>query len=135
MPEDAPVPAPLTFLPFGACKTSLAKGARGWSYTDRAKRPSNPRKMARYSLVLNAQRPPGSHSRNHDLSAHGLYRTPDQVTCPNTIQAIVDLAGLFGQVAFGLENYALAVFELRDALAKASPFRCAYHSCFLGARV
>jgi hypothetical protein len=82
-----------------------------------------------------AQRPPSSHARNHDLSAHGLYRASDQVTCPNTIQAIVDLAGLFGQVAFGLENYALAVLELRHALAEASPFRCAYHSCFLGAGV
>jgi hypothetical protein len=80
-----------------------------------------------------AQRPPGSHARNHDLSAHDLHRAADQVTCPNAIQAIVYIAGLCGQVALTLENDALAVLELGHALAKASPSRCAFDGHFLGA--
>jgi len=39
-----------------------------------------------------AQRPPDSYARNNDLSVHDLNRAPDQVTCPNAIQAIVKIA-------------------------------------------
>jgi hypothetical protein len=35
---------------------------------------------------------------------------------------------LFDRVAVTLENDALAVLELHDALAKASPFRGVFHS-------
>ena len=75
-------------------------------------------------------RPPGSYARNYDLSAHDLHRAAYQVACPNAIQAIVDIAGFFREVTFRLENDTLAVLEIRDVLAEASPFRGCLHSHF-----
>ncbi|PYT99076.1 MAG: hypothetical protein DMG38_12930 [Acidobacteria bacterium] len=74
---------------------------------------------------------------------HRLRGAADQVTCPNAIQTIVYIAGLFRQIlrpadgsagyAVPRENDAPAVLELRHALAKAPPFRCAFKGHFLGA--
>lgn len=77
-----------------------------------------------------AQRPPGSHARNYDLSARDLHRTANQGAGLDAVQALAYLTDLFGQVAFTFENDALAVFELRHALPKALPFRCTFQSHF-----
>ena len=66
--------------------------------------------------------PPHSHARNHDLPSHDPDGAAHQDTSRDTVQTIAYLQSLYGRVAFRLENNALAIPELRDALAEAGPF-------------
>jgi hypothetical protein len=66
--------------------------------------------------------PPHSHARNDDLPIHDPDGAAHQDTSRDTVQAIAYPQSLYSRVAFGLNNNALAIPELRDALAEAGPF-------------
>ena len=74
-----------------------------------------------YGTLKTASRSPHAHARNHDFSTNNPDRTPHQNT--NAIQAVPDLANLFGRITFTFENDALAVPKFRNTLTETSPFR------------
>ena len=69
------------------------------------------------------QRPPRPNARYHDLSTHDFDSAPNEGASTDPVQTIPNPTGFLDQVAILLQNDALTVLELCDAMAESSPFR------------